>query len=110
MRTLKIKSTLLSILLAVTTLSLASTISDNEMGSILDLSYFEEYFEAQEFTQSLDIGMIPETEVKVYDQNGDLLATGDEENSKIKCLLRKSDLMTEVDGTKLYRLSYPTNK
>jgi hypothetical protein len=106
MRTLKIKSTLLSILLAVTTLSLASTTSENEMGSTMDLFYFEEYFEFQEFTKSLDMAMIPETEVKVYDQNGDLLATGGEEDTKIKSLVRISDLMTEVDGTKYYCLSF----
>ncbi len=76
----------------------------------MDLSYFEEYFNSENYAKELDINLVPEIQINVYNETGNLIATGDVKDAKIKSLMNISDLLTEVNGIKYYRLSYqPTN-
>ena len=106
MKMLKTKTTVLSFTFALIVLSFTTYAADNDLNSSTDQSYFEEYFEAIEFTNSLNTLALPNVNVKIYDEKGNLLTAGDEENDTIKSYIGISDLMTEVGGIKFYRLSY----
>jgi len=103
---LKTKTTVLSLTFALIVLSFTTYAADYEINSSTDQSYFGEYFEAIEFTKTLNTLLLPNVNVKIYDEKGNLFAAGDEENDTIKSYIGISDLMTEVGGTKFYRLSY----
>ncbi len=110
MKTIKIKLTALSFIVATILLTFTTFAAESEMGSTTDLSYFEEYFDSENFTEQLENRLEPEVNIKVYSQEGNLIATGSENDAKIKSLINISDLLTEVNGTKYYRSSYqPTN-
>lgn len=110
MKTIKIKLTALSFAIAMTAFSTISFATENNMESALEVAYFEEYFDSENYTEDLEIKLVPEVRVKVYNVAGNLIATGSENDAKIKSLMNISDLLTEVNGIKYYRSSYqPTN-
>ncbi len=106
MKILKTKTTALCLILTLIVLSFTTYPAICEMKSFTDRSYFEEYFESVEFSKTLNAQLVPDVNVKIYDEIGNLIAAGDEENDKIKSYIGISDLMTEVGGTKLFRLSH----
>jgi hypothetical protein len=106
MKTIKIKLTVLSFAIALTVFSFTTYATENNTPSSLDLAYFEDYFWDQDYTEQLKIKLISEVQIQVYNEEGSLIATGDQKDDKIKTLLNISDLLTEVNGTKFYRLSY----
>lgn len=46
-----------------------------------------------------------EAEYKVYDENYCLIRFGSLEDCMVKCLVSRCDFLTEIDGTKYYRLN-----
>jgi hypothetical protein len=110
MKTIKIKLAALSFAITMAACSTISFAAENKMESALEVAYFEEYFDSENYTEGLEIKLVPEVRVKVYNVTGSLIATGSENDAKIKSLINISDLLTEVNGTKYYRSSYqPTN-
>jgi hypothetical protein len=110
MKTIKTKLTALSFAVAMILLTFTTFAAESEMGSNMDLSYFEEYFNLENFTEQLENSLEPEVSIKVYNQEGKLIASGIEKDEKIKSFINISDLLTEVGGTKYYQLSYQTTK
>lgn len=65
------------------------------------------YMEAEKFFNTFEVVVIvPEDPVKVYDQNENLVASGNEDDSRIQEYMKIADFLTEVNGVSLYRLSY----
>lgn len=113
MKTLKIRLTALSFTIAMTAFTFTTFASGNKMKAMMDPTYieeFEEYFDSENFTQELEIKLRPDVRIKVYNQDGKLIASGDVKDEKIKSFIDISDLLTEVHGTKYYKLSYQTTE
>jgi len=55
---------------------------------------------------ALDNQLKSEVNVKIFNSDNRLMAIGDDSEDKIKSLVKFADLLTEIDGTKYYRLSY----
>jgi hypothetical protein len=106
MKTLTSKLAALSLTVLISTTSFSLFADGNEMETNSAESYFEEYFDFQSFNQELEMNLAPEMNVRIYDMNGDLMMAGNEDSDRIKNLTRTADLMTEVNGTKMYRISY----
>jgi len=110
MKTAKNKLTALSFSIVLVTISFTTFATENNLEATSDLTYFEEYFDAENYTKELGIKLDSEIQIQVYNVYGSLIASGSEKDEKVKSLMGHSDLLTEVNGTKYYRLSYqPTN-
>jgi len=110
MKTANNKLTTLSFTIALITFSLSTFATENSLVTFTDQAYFKEYFDYQNYTELLEIKLNPEVRIQVCNESGALIAAGSEQDEKIKSLMNHSDLLTEVNGTKYYRLSYqPTN-
>lgn len=73
-----------------------------ENGTILELRELD-------FMEPLDIpdyNLNIQDKIEIYDQDNNLIAFGEPEDMRIKKLIAISDLLTETQRTKLYRLSY----
>ena len=73
-----------------------------ENGTILELTEldFMEPLEIPDYNLSIH------DNIEIYDKDNNLIAFGEPENMRIKKLMAISDLLTETQRTKLYRLSY----
>jgi len=112
MKTKKIKLACLSFTLLLVTVTI-ETIADRNSnpgftGNInyTESNYFAEYFSYEEMNRTLDIQLKPEVNVKIFNSENQLIATGNETEDKVKSLVKVADLLTEIDGTQYYRLSY----
>lgn len=72
----------------------------------MESNYFSEYFSYEKMNQTLDIQLMPEVGIKIFNSRDQLIATGSESDDKVKELVKISDLLVEINGTKYYRLSY----
>jgi hypothetical protein len=112
MKTLKIKLASMSFTLILISFSMAALSAGNSnpdfVGSdyFTASNYFVEYFSYEEMNLALDMQLKPEVNVKIFNSNDQLIATGNETEDKVKSLVKVADLLTEIDGTKYYRLSY----
>ena len=106
MKTLTSKLAALSLTVLIKTTSFSLFADGNKLENNTAESYFEEYFDFQSFNKELELNLVPEMNVMIYDMNGDLMMAGSEDSDRIKNLTRTADLMTEVNGTKMYRTSY----
>jgi hypothetical protein len=106
MKTSKIKLTALSLTLILAAMTFSTFADGNKMITTTDQSYFEEYFDMESFTNELQLNLAPQMNVMIYDKNGKLLMAGDENSDKTRKMMRIADLVTEVNGTKYYRMSY----
>jgi hypothetical protein len=106
MNTPKIKLTTLSLALVILTFTQESYASGNDHMNVYDSHYFEEYFEYEEMNEMLDLQLKPEVNIKIFNSNNEMIASGNENGDKIKNCISKSDFLTEIDGTKYYRFSY----
>lgn len=110
MKTIKIKLIVLGFFIFMAAFNISAFATENNEKSVVDLAYFEEYFEFENYADILEFNLLPEVRIQVYNENGKLIATGSENDAKIKSLMSISDLLTEVNGIKYYRSSYqPTN-
>lgn len=110
MKTANHKLTTLSFTIALITFSFSTFAAENNLETFTDQAYFEEYFDYQDYTELLEINLNSEVRIQVYNESGALISAGSEQDEKIKSLMNHSDLLTEVNGTKYYRLSYqPAN-
>ena len=106
MKTSGIKIATLSLTVALIAFSYAGYSSENSNLDAAGTAYFEQYFEYEELNDLLDIQLKPELNVKIYNVENKLVATGNENDEKMKSMIPESDLLTEVNGVKYYRLSY----
>jgi hypothetical protein len=108
MTTLKIKLAALSLTLLVAATTFSATADSNKIitPTSTDQSYFKDYFDRENFTKELNLNLVPQMNVMIYDLNGELLMAGDKDSVNIRTIIRISDLMTEVNGTSYYRMSY----
>lgn len=112
MKTAKIKLTALSLTILFAATTFTATADGNKLvtatskTTTLDQTYFEEYFDQESFTRELELNLAPQMNVMIYDSNGALIMTGDKDSNKIRTMIRIADLMTEVNGTSYYRMSY----
>ena len=110
MKTSKIKLTALTLTLLFAATTFSATANGNKLESstttTMDQTYFEEYFDQESFTRELEMNLTQQMNVMIYDSNGELLMAGDKDSDKIRTIIRIADLMTEVNGTSYYRMSY----
>jgi len=106
MNTLKIKLTALSILILLAISSFSFLAAGNTNLNVSDSYYFEEYFDYEELNQQLELQLKPAINIKIFNSNNQLILTGNESEERVKICVDKSDLLTEIDGMKYYRLSY----
>lgn len=107
MKTLKIKLLTLGITLVLMSVVFISHARDgSNIKEINDIEYFEQYMEAEELMTDLEMPVKTETKVRIYNSDNKLVISGNKEDENIKNLLRVSDLLTEVEETEYYILSY----
>lgn len=112
MKTLRITLASMSFTLLLLSLSMAAISAGNSNPDFAGSdyytasNYFVEYFSNEEMNLALDIQLKPEVNVKIFNSKDQLIATGNETEDKVKSLVKVADLLTEIDGTKYYRLSY----
>ncbi len=107
MKTLKIKLLAFGItvlLMGIVFLAHAGDLRENpELETMANL---ESYFEQVKLNTRLEKNLESDCEVHIYNSENQLIMTGSANEEKIKTYIPQSDLLTEVDGTKYYRLSY----
>lgn len=112
MKTIKIKIACLSFTLLMITISTVAIPAGNSnpdfTGNIIftESNYFADYLSYEEMNMALDNQLKSEVNVKIFNSDNRLMAIGDDSEDKIKSLVKFADLLTEIDGTKYYRLSY----
>jgi hypothetical protein len=106
MKTLKLKLTIVLFTFLLASITWANSATGNTSLNISDSQYIEEYSEHEEMNRFLDLQLKPELNVKIYDSGYELIVTGNENENRVKNCISKSDLLTEIDGIKYYRLSY----
>jgi hypothetical protein len=112
MKTLISKITLMSlalVLIFISTVALSASHSNpylSESYYQMESNYFTEYFSYEKMNQTLDLQLIAEVGVKIFNSRDQLIATGSENDDKVKELVKISDLLIDINGTKYYRLSY----
>lgn len=112
MKILKFKIILMSLLLVLISISsgaLSASHSNpylSESNYQMESNYFKEYFNYEKMNQAMDLQLIPDVGVKIFNSRDQLIATGSKSDDKVKELVRISDLLIEINGTQYYRLSY----
>jgi len=106
MKTAGIKIATLSLTVALIAFTCTGYASENSNLDVTGSAYFEQYFEYEELNDLLGILLKPELNVRIYNTGNKLVATGNENDAKMKSMIPESDLLTEVNGVKYYRLSY----
>ncbi len=106
MKTLKIKLASLSLTLFLISFSLAAISAESSTPNGTESNYFKEYFSNEQMNLLLDTQLKPELNVKIFNSKNQLIITGNETEDKVKSFIQVADLLTEIDGTKYYRLSY----
>jgi hypothetical protein len=106
MKTLKIKLASLSLTLFLISFSLTAISAGSSTPNGTESNYFKEYFSNEQMNLLLDTQLKPELNVKIFNSKNQLIITGNETEDKVKSFIQVADLLTEIDGTKYYRLSY----
>jgi len=97
------------VLISISTGAMSASHSNpylSESYNQMESNYFTEYFSYERMNQALDLQLMPEVGVKIFNSRNQLIVTGSETDDKVKELVKISDLLIEVNGTKYYRLSY----
>lgn len=79
----------------------AETISSGETNIEYEVFEMEEDF-MEEFN---DLGDCVMVEIKIYNEDNQLVRCGSEENQMIKDLINRSDFLADVAGIAIYRLN-----
>ncbi len=105
MKTMNLNTVLLTLILtAGITILNSNEASAKPVNSMLN-DYTTEYTRFEEFISQFE-NNDDSAEIRIYDTDHNLIATGNAENRRIKKLISRSDLLTEVDNTQYYKLSY----
>ena len=74
----------------------------NDVAESVSKDQFEHFFEQEELFTHIENQLEPGYSIKIYDPDGDLVASGSEDDENIKNLLRNSVSLTEVNGIGYY--------
>jgi hypothetical protein len=107
----KVKNTIVAVGILTATLftnsifAAENKMSSNEMQEIkiLEQKLAEEYLNFAETT--LKNASEAQAQVRIYDQQDQLVTSGNLQDKKVKELLLKADFLTETDGISLYRIN-----
>ena len=107
MKTLKTRLFALGIVSIALLGSLSAGASGNEdKKDVLETSDFTAYLDNHYLERNIEEMMMDEGQVRVMDSHEEMVAEGKITDEAIKRYMSISDLVTEVDGVKYFRLSY----